>query len=315
MKLAIVLPALNEEGHVQQVLGTLPRALPGFEQIEIIVIDDGSTDATSALARSNGAHVIRHEWNRGVGAVFQSAIREALERDVDILVGMDADGQFAAEDIPALIAPIIAKQADMVMGNRFASGMPTHMPRLKYWGNQAVATVINHVTAHNFVDVSCGFRAYSREALFRLNTFGEFTYTHESILSLVLQGHRVVEHPVQIKYFPDRRSRVASSVLRYGLRTGMIILRVMLDYRPIRVFGLIAAICLLIGAALEVSLFGRYALTGTFSPYKNAGFVGLGFIIFGMLVLIIALVADMLNRLRLYQDRLLYEVKKMRYAK
>jgi hypothetical protein len=178
-----------------------------------------------------------------------------------------------------------------------------------------VARLINYVGGTDFQDVSCGFRAYSREALFRLNPFAEFTYTHESILSLVLQGLTVAELPVSIKYFPGRKSRVATSVVRYALQTGMIILRVMLDYRPIRVFGSIAAVCMLIGAVLEALLFGRYALTGGFSPYKNAGFVGLGFLIFGMLVLLIALIADMLNRLRLYQDRLLYEVKKIRYAK
>lgn len=313
MKLLIYLPALNESENIQQVISALPHRLEGVDFIEYLVIDDGSTDATADIARSSGAQVVRHGRNRGVGAAFHSAVQFALEHQADILIGMDADGQFSPKDIPAMIEPIIQNRADMVMGNRFATGMPEHMPRAKYWGNQKVAQLIRYVSGQTFHDVSCGFRAYSREALLRMNIFAEFTYTHETILALVFQGMKVEEYPIWIKYFPERKSRVAASIWNYAVQTSRIILRVLLDYRPLRIFGTIGAICLLIGSGFIAFLMGYFAMTDSFTPYKNTGFIGLGFIIFGMLVLLIALIADMLNRVRINQDKLLYELKKSRY--
>jgi hypothetical protein len=203
----------------------------------------------------------------------------------------------------------------MVVGNRFAQGMPRNMSRVKYWGNNQVSSLIRAASGATFRDVSCGFRAYSREALLRMNIFGEFTYTHETILSLAYQGLRVAELPVSVRYDPGRKSRVAGSILRYAFQTSKIMVRVMLDYRPMRMFGGVAGASLLIGLAFEVFLMGHYALTHGFTPYKAFGFIGLGFIVFGMLVLLIALIADMLNRLRINQDKLLYELKRLRYGK
>lgn len=315
MKLVIYVPALNEENEIQGVLANLPKFLENIDSILYLVVDDGSTDKTVELALLTGAKVISHGRNRGVGAAFHSAVRFALENGADILVGIDADGQFDPAEIPALIEPIVKGEVDMSIGNRFLSGIPEYMPRLKYWGNQRVAQLISYITEQTFQDVSCGFRAYSREAIMRLNIFGEFTYTHETILSLAYQGLRISEYPIMVKYDPRRKSRVAGSILEYAVQTSKIILRVLLDYRPVRVFGTIGAIFVLIGTGFEIFLLGHYALTGSFSPYKSAGFIGLGFFVFGMLVLIIALVADMLNRLRMNQDKLLYQIKKLRYEK
>ena len=307
------MPALNEEADIQRVIADLPHSMDGFESVQILVVDDGSIDQTAALARSSGAQVVSHGKNRGVGAAFRSAIQFALENDADILVGIDADGQFDPKEIPTLIHPIFEDRADMVVGNRFTSGKPADMPRIKYWGNQRIAKLISNITGQTFQDVSCGFRAYNRESLLRLNIFGDFTYTHETILSLMYQGLKVVEHPIRVKYFPERKSRVAGSITRYAVQTSKIILRVLLDYRPIRVFGSFGGLCMVIGIGFELFLIGHFLFTGSFSPYKSTGFIGLGFIIFGLLVLIIALVADMLNRLRINQDKLLYHIKRTRY--
>lgn len=315
MKLIIYLPAFNEEENIQHVLAGLPRTVEHIDTIQYLVVDDGSTDRTVSLASSAGANVLTHGRNRGVGASFHSAVQFALESDADILVGIDADGQFDPKEIPILIQPILDDKADMVVGNRFVTGMPMQMPHIKYWGNRWVAKLLNYITGQTFQDVSCGFRAYSREALLRLNIFGEFTYTHETILSLAYQGLRILEYPITVKYDPERKSRVASSILMYAVQTSKIILRVMLDYRPIRVFGTIGAIFVVIGVGCEFFLVGHYVITSSFTPYKSTGFIGLGFIVFGMLVLIIALVADMLNRLRINQDKILYQIMKSRYGK
>jgi len=315
IKLIIYMPALNEEVNIQRVIANLPRSLDGIKTVQTLVVDDGSIDQTARLALASGAQVVSHGKNRGVGTAFQSAVRFSLENDADILVGIDADGQFDPAEIPALIQPIIEEQAEMVVGNRFASGKPINMSRIKYWGNKKVAQLLGNITGQTFQDVSCGFRAYSREALLRLNIFAEFTYTHETILSLMYQGLRVMEYPITVRYFLDRKSRVAGSILHYAVQTSKIILRVLLDYRPIRVFGSFGSLCMIIGIGFELFLMTHYVLTSSFSPYKATGFIGLGFIIFGLLILVIALIADMLNRLRVNQDKLLYEIKQIRYEK
>jgi glycosyltransferase involved in cell wall biosynthesis len=309
------MPALNEADNIASVITNLPRFLSGVDAIQYLVVDDGSIDATADLARAAGASVVSHRRNLGVGAAFQSAVQFALENNADILVGIDADGQFDSDEIPALIKPVLDNQADMVVGNRFLKGMPEYMPSVKYWGNQQMSKLIHYVSGQEFQDVSCGFRAYSREALFRLNIFADFTYTHETILSLLFQRLRVSELPIKVKYDPSRKSRVAGSLLRYAAQTSKIILRVLLDYRPMRVFGALGSAFVLIGVAFELFLFTHYIFAGSFSPYKSTGFVGLGLVIFGALIFVIALVADMLNRLRVNQDRLLYEMKKLRYKK
>lgn len=315
MKLIIYMPAFNEEENIQKVITSLPQNLENIDSIQRLVIDDGSTDMTAALAIEHGARVIMHNRNRGVGAAFHSAIEFALENEADIFVAIDADGQFDPAEINPLIKPILVENANLVVGNRFSLGMPENMPRIKYWGNKFVAQLVSSVSGQNFSDVSCGFRAYNREALLRLNVFAQFTYTHETILSLAFQGLKIVEQPIQVKYHPERKSRVANSILHYALQTSKIILRVMLDYRPMRVFGALGSVLISIGIICELFLFAHYFIVGGFSPYKSVGFVGLGFVIFGLLVLLIALIADMLNRVRINQDKLLYELKKMRYER
>jgi len=307
------MPALNEEENIKQVIKSLPRSLEKIDQIEYLVVDDGSTDQTVAISQSQGASVVSHGRNRGVGAAFQSAVQYSLENGADILVGIDADGQFDAKEIPLLIDPILKNLADMVVGNRFSHGRPENMSIIKYWGNNQIANLINSLSNQNFQDVSCGFRAYSREVLLRFNIFANFTYTHETLLSMIFQDLGVIERPINVSYDPTRKSRVALSVTHYAFQTSKIIFRVILNYHPIRFFGTIGGVCVGIGIIFEFFLFSYYLFVGQFSPYKTAGFIGLGFLIFGMLILMIALIAEMLNRIRLNQDKILFEIKKSKY--
>jgi len=311
----IYIPAFNEATSIKGVINNLPKTMPGIDIIQYLVIDDGSMDNTVALATETGAYVVSHGRNRGVGTAFQSAVQFALENGADILVSIDADDQFDSQEIPMLVAPILAGKADMVTGNRFAQGVPENMSRVKYWGNNMVSKILRFAGGQKFKDVSCGFRAYNHESLLRLNLFGEFTYTHETILSLIYQGQRVLEQPITVRYHPGRESRLAKSVFLYAFKTSKIIFRVMLDYRPLQVFGTFGGILIFIGASFTLYLFGYYAVTRSFTPYKSFGFIGLGFFIFGLLVLLIALIADMLNRVRINQDKLLYEVRKYIFSR
>jgi len=314
-KLIIYLPAFNEAERVHAVIERLPKKLDKITAIQILVVDDGSTDNTAQIAKSSGAQVVSHNVNKGVGAAFHSAVQYALEHGANYLVSIDADGQFDSGEITDLIQPLISNNADLVIGNRFSKGKPNNMVKIKYWGNKWVSTFVGYLCHQKFTDVSCGFRAYNREALLHLNIFGSFTYTHEVILNLIFQGLRVVELPISIQYFQGRKSRVANSIINYTYRTSKIILRSLIDYSPMRVLGSLCIILFFIGICFTGFLFGHYIMVGSFTPYKSTGFIGLGFAILGLLVFLIALIADMLNRIRINQDRQLYEIKKTNYGR
>ena len=313
MKLIIYMPALNEEEGISDVIKSLPKKIEGIDEIKVLVVDDGSTDDTAKKAKQSDADVVSHNVNKGVGSAFQSAVQYALENEADILVSIDADRQFNSEQIPEIIQPILKDKADMVTGNRFEDGMPKDMPKSKYWGNTQMSRLISIISGQKFRDVSCGFRAYNREALLRLNLFGAFTYTQETILDMVFKGLRIVEFPVDVIYFKDRKSRVAGSIVKYAFRTSQIILTTLKDYKPMLFFGGMGGISMSIGLLFEIFLFVHYLISGAFSPYKSFGFIGLGFLIFGLLLLVVGLLADMFNRVRINQERILYELKRERY--
>ena len=313
MKLIIYMPALNEEEGISDVIKSLPKKIEGIDEIKVLVVDDGSTDDTAKKAKQSDADVVSHNVNKGVGSAFQSAVQYALENEADILVSIDADRQFNSEQIPEIIQPILKDKADMVTGNRFEDGMPKDMPKSKYWGNTQMSRLISIISGQKFRDVSCGFRAYNREALLRLNLFGAFTYTQETILDMVFKGLRIVEFPVDVIYFKDRKSRVAGSIVKYAFRTLNIILSTLRDYKPMLFFGGMGGICLAVGLILEIFLGVYFLITGDFSPYKFVGFTGFGFLIFGLLLIIVGLLADMFNRVRVNQERILYELKRERY--
>lgn len=313
MKLLIYMPALNEEEGLGGVIKDMPKHIDGIDEISILVVDDGSTDNTVKVAKENGADVVSHGSNKGVGSAFQSAVGYALDNRVDILVSIDADRQFNSKQIPEIVQPILNDKADMVTGDRFSKGMPENMPKSKYWGNRQMSRLISIISGKKFRDVSCGFRAYNREALLRLNLFGAFTYTQETIMDMVFKGMRVVEFSVDIKYFKERKSRVAGSILNYTFRTLKIIVKTLRDYKPMLFFGGMGSVVLLIGMVFEIFMFTHYFITGKFTPYKSFGFIGLGFVIFGMLLVIVGFLADMFNRVRLNQEKILYELKKGKY--
>lgn len=313
--LLIYMPAFNEEDNILSVLDNLPRKVNGFDRVDFLVIDDGSTDKTAILAKNTGANVISHPENLGVGGAFHSAVRFSLDNSVDVLVGIDADRQFSPDDIPLMVQPILNNQADMVIGNRFSQGKPKNMDSIKYHGNVIVSNIISIICNQQFMDVSCGYRAYNREALLRFNLFGTFTYTHETILSLIFHGKRVVQKPVTIYYHNGRKSRVANSIVKYALETSRIILQTILDYKPVMFFGTIGSLFFVPGIILGSSMLIHFILVSSFSPYKFLGFLSLAFLFIGVLMYLTALLTNIFKRLRISQEELLYQTKIIRYGK
>ncbi|MEZ5332964.1 MAG: glycosyltransferase family 2 protein, partial [Thermoanaerobaculia bacterium] len=280
--------------------------------VEVVVVDDGSTDATSDRAREAGATVLRHPRNLGLGEAFRSGVRHALAQGADILVTIDGDGQFDAASIPALIAPIVRGEAHMVTASRFLDpSLVPEMPAIKRWGNRQVARIVHRLTGKRFHDVSCGFRAFSREALLRMNLYGSFTYTHETFLDLVFQGMAIREMPLPVRGTREfGRSRVASSLPRYAWRSLQIMARAFIAYRPFTFFSALAALLLAAGGGFLLFLFVHYLRSGAFSPHIWAGFVGGGLGLTGLLTLALGVLADMLVRLRVNQEEILYRLKR-----
>ena len=236
MRLVVGLPAFNEAKTLGGVLQRIPRAIAGIRDIIAVVVDDGSTDATATIGRDAGAVVIRHGHNRGLGVAFQSIVRYALQVKTDILVTIDSDGQFDAADIPALIEPLVSGEAEVCTASRFLDPAITPaMPFIKRWGNRQVAQLVSALTGKQYRDVSCGFRAYSREALLWLTVHHSFTYTHEVFLDLASKHIAIREIPLRIQGSRSSgESKVAASVVRYGFHTALIMLRTYRDWRPLR---------------------------------------------------------------------------------
>ena len=313
MKLHVQIPALNEEKTIAQVIAGIRQATQGLGDVTILVVDDGSGDRTGELARAAGADVIRHPAQRGVGATFRTGIEQATESGADIVVTIDADGQFNPADIAKLVAPIVEGQADFVTATRFADPrMIPEMPGLKRWGNGFMARWISTLTGQRFSDVSCGFRAYARNAYLRLVLLGEFTYTHETFLNLAFAGMRIVEVPVQVRgtrEFGD--SRVANNLLRYGWQTACIILKTYRDYRPLRFFSGLALTQFVAALIFLTFLITVKITTGKLTPHKWSGFVAAAFAGSGLAFYLIGLVAEMFDRVRVAQQELLFRVRRL----
>ena len=257
-----------------------------------------------------------HPVNRGVGAAFASGLDAALRRGADVVVNIDADGQFDPEGIPELIRPILKGGYGFVTCTRFGrKDYVPEMPWAKKWGNMLMTRLVNRVLwrAH-FTDVSCGFRAYSREAALRLNLFGRFTYTQEMLIDLASKGVLMTEVPLRVRGVRETgESRVAKSLWAYGTRAGAIILRALRDVRPLSFFGAIGLAVFLFGALLGLTVFGYWCFTGQTSPIRSLLIGSATFMMLGFLLAVAALLADMIGRLRITMEEIRYAQRKADY--
>jgi glycosyltransferase involved in cell wall biosynthesis len=308
LSLLVVLPALDEAPTIGRVIRGIPREIRGVASVEVLVVDDGSADGTAEEARRAGARVIRHGAPRGVGGAFHSALAYALDQRADLLVSIDADGQFDPADIPALVAPVIAGEADFATASRFKDpALTPRMPRARRWGNRMMSRLVSSLTGQRLHDVSCGMRCYSRAAALQLYPVARFTYTQEVFLNLVSRQLRIVEVPIRVRGEREfGRSRVAASLWRYGLRTAVIIVRSYRDYWPLQFFGALALGLLGLATALGGFFLVHYARTGQFRPHTWAGVAAGACVGLAGLMVHMGLVGDMLNRHRLYLEELLY---------
>jgi len=248
VKLVIQIPAWNEEAHLERTLAELPATVPGFDEVEALVVDDGSDDATAAVAAACGASVTRLPIHRGLAHAFTSGLEAALARGADVIVNTDADGQYDPGAIAALTAPVLAGSADIVLGDR-GVGTLGHFSPLKRLLQRLGSTVVRLLSGLPVYDATTGFRAFSRAAAARLNCFTTFTYTLETLIQAGQAGLAVTSVPVSTRP-PARRSRLFRNNLTYVAISLATLVRLVFLYRPLRSLLLLGGACLTVSAVL-----------------------------------------------------------------
>lgn len=309
MKLIIQIPCFNEGSTLPPTLRDLPRALPGVDVIEYLVIDDGSRDDTVAVARAHGVHhVVQFERNRGLAAAFRAGLEESLRQGADIIVNTDADNQYQAMDIGRLIEPILARRAELVVGDRGVAELPNFhylKRRLQVFGSW----VIGRAAGLHTPDATSGFRALSREAALRTLVLSNYSYTLESLISAGSRRAAVESVPIRIN--PQTRpSRLMKSIPHYIKNSSITILRAYTMYRPLRVFSVLGALMIALGMIPGVRFVWFY-VSGDRVGHVQSLILAAILIIVGFQILLIGLLADLIASNRKMLEETLYRVRKL----
>lgn len=311
MKLIIQIPCLDEEDTLPQVLADIPTHIDGIDEIETLVIDDGSTDRTLHLARMLATHTVRHIGNKGLAAAFQTGLDACLMLGADIIVNTDGDHQYNGADIPALVRPILDGDSDMVIGDRQTQAVE-HFSPLKKRLQSVGSWTMRRLSGTSVPDAPSGFRALSREAAMRLNVVTRYTYTLETIIQAGKKNLSVMSVPIATR--PTRPSRLFPSIWSYVKRSAATMLRIWAMYEPLKTFAVFATFFLLIGAALVARFFYFYIFIGEKGTrHIQSLIIALIFSMIGAVLFAVALLADLIsNNRRLLEDNL-YRTKQVQY--
>ncbi len=308
MKLIVQIPCLNEEATLPETLRAIPRQIPGIERVEVLIIDDGSTDRTALVAREHGAdHVVHFTRRKGLAAGFMAGLDACLRLGADIIVNTDADHQYPGHEIPRLIAPILSGEADMVVGDREVRQV-AHFSAMKRQLQGVGSWVVRKVSGTGVPDATSGFRALNREAALRINIVSEFTYTLESIIQAGKKKLAVAHLPISVQ--ETRPSRLFGSTWEYVKRSVATILRIYAMYEPFKVFLLLGSALVALGLALGL----RYAYfwwLGEIRGHIQSAILSVLLLILGFQTLQWGIMADLIASNRKLLEDLLYRVRKM----
>lgn len=310
MKLVIQIPCFNEEETLPQTLADLPRELPGIDEILWLVIDDGSRDSTMAVAREHGVDaIVRLTTNSGLAAAFQAGMDAALKMGADVIVNTDADNQYMGADIARLVEPIVAGEADFVVGDRQVRDHPEFSEtkkRLQGLGSW----VVRRASGSDIPDTTSGFRAYSRQAALNLNVVSRFTYTLETIIHAGRQGIAMTHVPIRTNP-KTRDSRLFTSIRGYVSRSTATILRVYAMHEPLKVFLVPALIFALLGTVLFVRFGVLFALGDNPSGHVQSLIVGAVALIFGVVFVMMGVLGELMRINRTLAERSLRSLRRV----
>jgi len=314
MRLIIQIPCYNEEHSLPATLADIPASIPGIEAIETLIVDDGSSDHTVDVAQRLGVtHILRLSGHKGLAAAFQAGLDTCLKLGADIIVNTDGDNQYPQADIPRLVAPILANQADLVIGDRQVQKIPHFSPlkkRLQRWGSW----VVYLASGVRAPDATSGFRAYSREAALRMSLLTRYTYTLETIIQAGKKGLRVTYVPVQVNQ-PTRDSRLIKSNWSYVKQSAATILRLYAFYEPLRTFSYISLPFVAVGLfALVRFLYFYFTGETGVGRHVQSLVVGGTLLTLGFLLFILGVIADLIAANRALIEETMYRVKRMEVA-
>jgi glycosyltransferase involved in cell wall biosynthesis len=308
MKLVVQIPCLNEEATLPAALAAVPRAIPGVDVVEVLVVDDGSSDRTAEVARACGAdHVVRFTRRKGLAYGFMAGLDAALRVGADVIVNIDADNQYPAEQIPRLIAPILAGEADMVIGDR-GVGQVQHFSPMKRRLQTLGSWVVRKVSGTQVPDTTSGFRALTRDAALRINIVSEFTYTLESIIQAGKKRLAIASLPIEPR--ETRPSRLFGSTWEYVKRSAATILRIYAMYEPFKVFILLGS-TLLSGGLILGLRYAMFWLQGDIRGHLQSAILSVLLLILGFQTLQWGVLADLIASNRKLLEDLLYRVRKL----
>lgn len=292
-KLIIQIPCFNEADFLPVCLAELPREVSGFNQVEWLIIDDGSSDATIEVARTHGVdHVVRHAGNKGLARAFMSGLDACLRLGADVIVNTDADNQYCAADIPALTLPILEHQADLVIGARPISAIE-HFSPVKKALQRLGSWVVRVASKTDVPDAPSGFRAISRAAAQRMMVFSDYTYTLETIIQAGQKNLSVVSVPIRVNA-DLRPSRLVKSIPSYIQRSIVTIIRIFIVYRPFRFFGSIGIALFSVGVLIGLRFLWKY-VSGDGEGHVQSLILAGALLGMGFQTLLIAFVADLLS--------------------
>ena len=312
MKLIIQIPCYNEQDHLAATLADLPKEIPGVDAIEVLIIDDGSTDGTAALARELGVdHVVRFPQNRGLARGFMAGVDACLHLGADIIVNTDADNQYNGGDIPALVRPILDGEADLVVGDRQVEQV-AHFSATKKRLQKIGSWVVRLASGTRVPDAPSGFRAISREAALRMFVTSEFTYTLETLIQAGQARFAVCAVPVRTNP-KTRESRLFKGPLQYLRRSASTIIRIYTMYRPLRAFLLVATTLFLLGTILGMR-FLYFHFTEAQAGHIQSLILASVFLISAFIVLVAGLLADLVGANRKLLEDVVTRLRRLEYG-
>ena len=293
MKLIIQIPCLNEAKTLGIALAELPRSVPGIDKVEILIVDDGSSDDTVAVARAAGVdHIVRHPANFGLARAFMTGLDASLKLGADIIVNTDADNQYCAADIPALVAPILEGRAEYVIGTRPIARIE-HFSPVKKFLQKLGSYVVRRISGTRVEDAPSGFRALSRDAAMRMNVFNRYTYTLETIIQVGYKNIPILCVPVRVNA-DLRPSRLVKSVPRYIQRSIFTMIRIFVVYRPFKFFFSIGTVFFLVGFLLGCRFLWHW-LAGGGRGMTQSLILAAVLMLMGTVFSMMAFIADLLS--------------------
>ncbi|MCZ8019656.1 glycosyltransferase family 2 protein [Novosphingobium sp.] len=308
-KLIIQIPCFNEAETLPETLVALPRRIDGIDQIEVLVIDDGSHDGTAEVARRFGAHhIVRHRRNRGLAAAFQSGLDAALAAGADIIVNTDADGQYEGADIARLVAPVIAHQADIVIGDRGVANN-AHFGPFKRLLQHAGSSVVRRLSRTDVTDAVSGFRAISRAAAQRITITTEFSYTTDMLIQAGRKRLKIVSVPIRT-HAAVRPSRLFTSIPQFITRQLMTMARAYATYNPLRTFALIGTTLAVIGL-LPILRFLYFWATGDGDGHVQSLVLGGSLLVLGVVTGLLGVLADQIGTNRKLLEEALFALRRL----